>query len=81
MTSYCVQQQPPDDVQLLFRKTDPGWVVGVGVENGPDVAFFKIGAQFVLQEVSPEIVDVEAFKGQADHFGLDFIDRKAGIDK
>ena len=56
---FCCQFA--DNFQFAFFQTYPCRIIGIGIDNGSDMAFFEKRFQLVPQVVSPEMIDVELF--------------------
>ena len=73
--------QLADSPQLALRKTNPRGVVGVGIDDGTDVAFCHVALELSTQLVATIVIDIEGFVLHALHLQLHLLHGKAWVDE
>ena len=68
-------------LQLLLSQTDPRGVVGIGIDDGADVALLEIALEFRTEFISTIGIDIEGLILHAHHLQLHLLNRKARVDK
>ena len=70
-----------DHLQLALFQADPGRVVGVGIDDGGDVAGRELFLQLRAEAFAAVGIDVEFLPADAEHPELGFLDREARVDE
>ena len=68
-------------LQLLLSQTDPRGVVGIGIDDGTDVALLEIALKFRTEFISTIGIDIEGLILHAHHLQLHLLNREARVDK
>ena len=70
-----------DGLQFLLTQTDPRGVVGVGVDDGADVALLEVALEFVAEFLAAIVIDIEGLILHAHHLELHLLHRESWIDE
>ena len=73
--------QLSDGLQLAFCQANPGWVVGVGIDDGADVAFRQVTLQLRAELIAAEVVHIEGLVANALHLQLHLLNGKTWVDE
>ena len=70
-----------DDAQLFFFQANPAGVVGIGIDDGRDIAFAEVTFQLRFQLVATVVIYVKGFIFLSHHDQLLLLYRETGIDE
>ena len=70
-----------DNLQFVFRKAEPGGIVGAAIDKAGYVAVLQLLLQFVAQLVAAVLIHVESLHGDTQHTALLLLHRETGVDK
>ena len=76
-----LRRQLADGLQLALREAHPRGVVGVGIDDGADIALLEVALQLAAQLRAAEVIDVEGLVVHTLHLQLHLLHGEARVDE